>query len=814
MAQYFGQGGFMTTKYKIMAGFAGMIVIMVTMSAMGYLFLSNALDGLVEFRRVADMNLKLSDAMTAVNASGVGANLFLLTRDDEALKTAHAALGDVEKNLEQAEKEMKFKENIDRAESIRASTREYEDGLDKMTAAVKKIQTQYDTRVLPDSLIMADSLHFLASNAKRGGNVDLVSSIELAWGQYALMLSALGRYAYTRSDADLKDVSERVERLSPMLEGMKEYLISPQGRDAHGKLMVAAKDMFEAIAEMADAARAANTAVSTVRKTRVDMTKDLDALSTHFDNMMTASGKETTEAISDGRKTMLGGSAGGTLIGIGLAVFIIIGFIRVLSDISAFADAVARGDFAYQVKTREKGEVGVMVQAMQAIPAMLGKLIKEANIIADKILIGHYRARADAETFPGAFKDLAKSMNTVSNAYTKTIDEIPTAIFAGDLDRKMIYMNNVTKTVLGGDKTGEFCGSCLKTAKCNTDECLARSAKKLGKQVSGEVAIFPNTGINLELSVTAIPLHDHNGTMLGFLEVCADITEIKAKQRSIMTAAGQAREISDRVAAASEELSAQIEQVSRGAEVERDRVGSTASAMTEMNATVLEVARSAGEASSQSESTRAKAQDGAELVNQVMKAINAVNAVGQNLQSNMHELGKQAESIGNVMNVISDIADQTNLLALNAAIEAARAGDAGRGFAVVADEVRKLAEKTMQATQEVGASIHAVQQSMHVNIEEVGKAVSSVAEATGLANSSGEALKEIVNLAEANSAIVASIATAAEEQSATSEEINRAVDEINRIVVETAEGMTQSSAAVQDLSRMAQELNRVMEELK
>jgi len=176
----------------------------------------------------------------------------------------------------------------------------------------------------------------------------------------------------------------------------------------------------------------------------------------------------------------------------------------------------------------------------------------------------------------------------------------------------------------------------------------------------------------------------------------------------------------------------------------------------------------------------------------------------------MQELGKLAEGIGGVMNVISDIADQTNLLALNAAIEAARAGDAGRGFAVVADEVRKLAEKTMHATQEVGTSITAIQGSTRTNIGEMGKAVENIDEATTLANSSGHALKAIVDLAAASSAVVTSIATAAEEQSATSEEINRAIEEINRVVGSTADGIVQCSAAVQELARMAQELRSVM----
>jgi methyl-accepting chemotaxis protein len=235
--------------------------------------------------------------------------------------------------------------------------------------------------------------------------------------------------------------------------------------------------------------------------------------------------------------------------------------------------------------------------------------------------------------------------------------------------------------------------------------------------------------------------------------------------------------------------------------------------MTEMNATVLEVARNAGKASEQSEMTRARADGGSELVNQVVQAIGQVDNAAVTLQTHMKELGSQAESIGGVMNVISDIADQTNLLALNAAIEAARAGEAGRGFAVVADEVRKLAEKTMTATQEVSASISAIQHSTRANIEAVDNAVKNVSSATSLANSSGEALKEIVSLASASSAIVASIATAAEEQSATSEEINRAVEEIHNVVGDTSNGMVQSSAAVQELSRMAQELRQVMDRL-
>ncbi|MFP5239553.1 MAG: methyl-accepting chemotaxis protein, partial [Acidobacteriota bacterium] len=178
------------------------------------------------------------------------------------------------------------------------------------------------------------------------------------------------------------------------------------------------------------------------------------------------------------------------------------------------------------------------------------------------------------------------------------------------------------------------------------------------------------------------------------------------------------------------------------------------------------------------------------------------------------KLGEQATAIGQVMTVISDIADQTNLLALNAAIEAARAGDAGRGFAVVADEVRKLAEKTMNATKEVGQAIANIQANTAGNVQLVKRAAEAVAVAAGLADQSGEALALIVGLVDQSSGQVRGIAQAAGQQSSVSEEIARAVSDISSFSQTLAQGVGEFARAVQGLSGHAHELRSVIADLE
>ncbi len=352
------------------------------------------------------------------------------------------------------------------------------------------------------------------------------------------------------------------------------------------------------------------------------------------------------------------------------------------------------------------------------------------------------------------------------------------------------------------------------------ETCSDRAIKER-RQGHNESSYVTPSGKTLHVSVISTPFYDMDGTLLGSISFWTDQTALKEQQSRIEAqnalmadTAAKAANTSDRMASASQQLSAQIEQANQGAQEQNHRVQETVTAVEEMNATILEVARNAGETATGAQAARDKAREGADLVAQVVAAVDGVREAAGRLKDNMRDLGRQAQGIGAVLGVISDIADQTNLLALNAAIEAARAGEAGRGFAVVADEVRKLAEKTMHATKEVGEAITGIQRGTAETERMMDQAAAAVDQATSLAERSGGSLSEIVTLVESAGDQVRAIATAAEEQSATSEEINRSIESISRIASETADAMAQSAQAVTELAELAQNLSALVADIQ
>ena len=242
-----------------------------------------------------------------------------------------------------------------------------------------------------------------------------------------------------------------------------------------------------------------------------------------------------------------------------------------------------------------------------------------------------------------------------------------------------------------------------------------------------------------------------------------------------------------------------------GAEEQKSKVEQIAVSATEMSQTILDVARNATDASDATKESFNTATEGKEVVNQTVASItNLSNSVSE-ASKTIEGLGKNLDEIGAIVSVIQDIADQTNLLALNAAIEAARSGEYGRGFAVVADEVRKLAERTANATDEIGAQINSIQNESKASISIMEQGKTLAEESMSNAAKAGEALQKIVESSDSVTDIVHKVATATEEQSAASEEVSQTMDHITEIINEhcgLAEQVEKSAHNLSEHARM------------
>ena len=400
---------------------------------------------------------------------------------------------------------------------------------------------------------------------------------------------------------------------------------------------------------------------------------------------------------------------------------------------------------------------------------------------------------------------------------------IPVPVCIVDTASNVTFLNRECLEMIGSDEAPEvYYGRSLSQVFYKDDRRskIADCMEKNVRAMNLEAVFLHADGSDINVLANLFPLTDVQGKVIGGCCLYLNTTELKQREREIVRqnerigkAAAQATAVSEELAAAAIQLRGLVDQAHGGASIQTERTAETATAMEEMNATVLEVARHAQDAAGNAEEARTRAEDGSRIVADVVAAIDEVAGRAQELRRSMEGLDERADGIGKVLGVIEDIADQTNLLALNAAIEAARAGEAGRGFAVVADEVRKLAEKTMQATSEVHGAITGIQEGARANVKATEVAVEAVGRSTEMAGKSGEALASIVQVAQTTADRVRSIATAAEQQSATSDEINRATMDMNRICGETGMLMQDAAQAIERLAGLSEELGRIIREM-
>jgi methyl-accepting chemotaxis protein len=263
---------------------------------------------------------------------------------------------------------------------------------------------------------------------------------------------------------------------------------------------------------------------------------------------------------------------------------------------------------------------------------------------------------------------------------------------------------------------------------------------------------------------------------------------------------------SEQVASSAMELTLSSEQLLQNANQQTSQNHQIVTAMHEMASAISEVSQNAARAAESAVSARQEAHEGGMVVEQTVSAMQNLTGTSRTTSEQIEGLAHSSDEIGKVLSVIGEIAGQTNLLALNAAIEAARAGEQGRGFAVVAGEVRRLAERTAQATNEIGGMIASIQSEAQKAVDSIKAEIVHVNESAESASRAGSSISSIIKASENVKDMISQIATASHQQSAATDEVNRNLSETTQIIELSTAGMQDSAKACATLSQLSSEM--------
>ncbi len=258
---------------------------------------------------------------------------------------------------------------------------------------------------------------------------------------------------------------------------------------------------------------------------------------------------------------------------------------------------------------------------------------------------------------------------------------------------------------------------------------------------------------------------------------------------------------------AAQQLASSSSHIATSSATQSDAAASMAASVQQMTVGVDNISHNAQEAHKYSGRSESIAEEGAALVESVVREIGSIAETVNQSSATVEELGRHSNNISVIVGTIKEIADQTNLLALNAAIEAARAGETGRGFAVVADEVRKLAERTGQATQEIAGMIQVVQSGTNEAVVSMKRGVERVAQGVSAAQRAGETINQVKAHTRQVLEAISEITEALREQASASTDIAKNVERIARMADENHAEVRDSAATASHLRELATALN-------
>ena len=300
-----------------------------------------------------------------------------------------------------------------------------------------------------------------------------------------------------------------------------------------------------------------------------------------------------------------------------------------------------------------------------------------------------------------------------------------------------------------------------------------------------------------DLTIRAKVTEDITGAIADSMNYTID------ELRALVTGVNNA---STQVSAKSQQAQAVSVQLLDAAEKQSKEIQSTTEQVLSVATTLSAVSTNAEESSKVALRSLAAADKGRSAVQNSISGMNDIREQIQETSKRIKRLGESSQEIGEIVELISDITEQTNVLALNAAIQAASAGEAGRGFSVVAEEVQRLAERSAEATKQIGAIVKTIQADTQDAVAAMEKSTTGVVEGAKLSDAAGQALSEIDSVTKSLADLIQRISSDTQAQAASANKVARNMQDILEINRQTTAGTQQTASSIKDLAEVASDL--------